>query len=351
MSDLFGHPWFSGLFGDAEADEIWSHGRTLSHMIAFEAAYSRGLGEIGSVSIEDANTAAELIEESSPDITDLLRGTSRDGLPVPALVRHLKSQARPLKHAIHTGTTSQDVMDTSLAISLRENSDLLADRLTHLVVNIDQLRTEFGRNRLMGRTRMQSALPISVDHRLAAWAAPLSKHQHTLERVRKGVERVQLGGPVGDGQAIGSKQPELVAYLAERLGLQTSEQSWHTNRENLVEYAGILSLITGAVGKIGQDICLMALQGVDEIKLSGGGGSSAMPHKRNPILAELLVTLGRYNATQIAGMHHALIHEQERSGSSWALEWMILPGMAKATARSLAAAITLFNQVTSIGVE
>jgi 3-carboxy-cis,cis-muconate cycloisomerase len=92
----------------------------------------------------------------------------------------------------------------------------------------------------------------------------------------------------------------------------------------------------------------MAQQGIDEVTLTGGGGSSAMPHKQNPILAELLVTLARFNATQVAGMHHALVHEQERSGAAWALEWMILPQMAQATARSLSVASEICRKITSI---
>ena len=97
----------------------------------------------------------------------------------------------------------------------------------------------------------------------------------------------------------------------------------------------LLSQISGSLGKIGQDICLLAQAG-DEIALEGGGKSSAMPHKQNPVLAELLVTLARYNATQISGMHHALIHEQERSGAAWTLEWMILPSHGHSHGDSIA---------------
>lgn len=93
----------------------------------------------------------------------------------------------------------------------------------------------------------------------------------------------------------------------------------------------------------------MAQQGIDEITLSGGGGSSAMPHKQNPFQAELLVTLARFNAVQLSGMHQALVHEQERSGIAWALEWMILPQMAQATGRGLVAAHDIAATVTRIG--
>ncbi|WP_120634986.1 3-carboxy-cis,cis-muconate cycloisomerase [Ruegeria sp. EL01] len=351
MSDVFEHPWLSGLFGDCDADAIWSAQQSLAHMLTFEAAYSSGLGAIGIVSLRDAQLAAQRIEATNPDLEILRSGTVQDGLPVPALVRYLKLEAGQFKNAIHTGATSQDVMDTALALTLRANSDLLADRLSELVDLLGQVTKRFGSNMIMGRTRMQAALPVTVGHRLETWCAPLAEHLRRLEQLRPRAECVQLGGAVGDGQAIGIKYRELAEFLASALELHLPNRSWHATREGITEYASFLSLISGSLGKMGQDICLMAQQGVDEIKLSGGGGSSAMPHKKNPVLAELLVTLARFNATRVSGMHQALVHEQERSGSAWSLEWMILPSMAKATARSLSAAITLCTQIESIGEE
>jgi len=93
----------------------------------------------------------------------------------------------------------------------------------------------------------------------------------------------------------------------------------------------------------------MAQQGLDEIALADGGSSSAMPHKRNPVQAELLVTLARFNATQLAGLHHALVHEQERSGAAWALEWMLLPQMCVATGCALCTARALLGSVERLG--
>lgn len=98
-----------------------------------------------------------------------------------------------------------------------------------------------------------------------------------------------------------------------------------------------------------ESIALMAQQGVDAIALSGGGGSSAMPHKSNPVLAELLITLARFNATQLSAMHHSLVHEQERSGAAWMLEWMVLPQMAMATGSATLAAKDLCKKIRQIG--
>ena len=137
--------------------------------------------------------------------------------------------------------------------------------------------------------------------------------------------------------------------MAAELGLAYAPDCWHTTRDALADYANWLSLVTGSLGKMGQDICLMAQQGLDEAMLGGGGGSSAMPHKRNPVKAEALVTLARFNAVQVGGMHQALVHEQERSGAAWSLEWLILPQMTVAAAASLSTGIALLNSVERLG--
>jgi 3-carboxy-cis,cis-muconate cycloisomerase len=158
---------------------------------------------------------------------------------------------------------------------------------------------------------------------------------------------VQFGGAAGTLEKLGDKGPAVRAALAAKLGLGDAPQ-WHSQRDALAEFASLLSLITGSLGKFGQDVALMAQAG-SEITLSGGGGSSAMPHKQNPVKAEALVALARFNATQLSGMHQALVHEQERSGAAWTLEWLLLPQMAVATAAALRLAAELAGQIESLG--
>ena len=349
MTGVFDHPWLRGLFGDAEAAAIWSPEAQLGHMLAFEAAYSRALEQAGLVDAATAEAAARAIETFEPDLADLEAGTMRDGLPVPALVRQLRARCGVDADAIHRGATSQDVLDTALALTLRATTTLLLSRLDALSDRLGALDAAFGARPLMGRTRMQAAMPITVSDRLAGWRGPLADHAERLRALRPRVERVQLGGAAGDRSELGEHGAAVAAHVAEALGLHDPPRAWHVMRDGVAEYAGALSLIAGTLGKMGQDICLMAQQGVDEIALAGGGGSSAMPHKANPVLAELLVTLARFGAVQVSGLHHALVHEQERSGTAWTLEWMILPGMARAAARSLSAAIRICDGVVRIG--
>jgi 3-carboxy-cis,cis-muconate cycloisomerase len=202
---------------------------------------------------------------------------------------------------------------------------------------------------MMGRTRMQVALPISVSDRIATWSLPMGRHLERLRSLRHQVEALQFGGAVGNRSDLECKGDAVATVMAKSLGLADPPRSWHAMRETVADYAGWLSLVTGTLGKFGQDICLMVQQGVEDVTLSGGGASSAMPHKQNPVLAELLVTYGRFNATQVAGMHHALIHEQERSGAAWTLEWMILPTMVATTGKALLVAQELQGKIARLG--
>lgn len=345
-ADVFTHPWLGGLFGDPEVSAIWSPDRQIADMLRVEAAYSRAIGSAGMVPPAKAERAGAAIEACAVYPGDLRDGTRRDGVPVPDLVRLLKAAAGKDADAVHSGMTSQDVMDTALALTLRDINDLLARRLTALSGALSNVIAQYGDVDIMGRTRMQAALPIRFGHRAATWSAPLASYSLHLAALRPQIERLQLGGAVGDRSALGPSAPEIAAKMAELLGLNEAPVAWHTQRGPITEYASFLSLVTGTLGKMGQDICLMSQQGIDDLQISGGGGSSAMPHKQNPVIAELMVTLARYNATQISGMHHALIHEQERSGAAWSLEWMILPQMSIATSRSLAAAQELCARIS-----
>lgn len=349
MSAVFDHLWLGGLFADDEASSIWAPRQQLTHMLKFEAAFTRALGHVGSVPANIAGDLADKIEASQIDQDDLNRGCAKDGLPVPALVSQLRRIAGDHLAAVHTGATSQDVMDTALALTLREFNTVLSVRLLKVISEIAALDERFGEQTVMGRTRMQAALPITVSDRLRTWSQPIQTHLERLDRMRNRVELLQLGGAVGDTSALHPHAAEIATYMAKQLGLANPTSPWHATRDGLADYANLLSLISGSIGKFGQDICLMAQQGIDEVELKSGGGSSAMPHKQNPVLAELLITLARFNAVQLSGMHQALIHEQERSGAAWMLEWMILPEMAQATARSLSVACELCSQINSIG--
>jgi 3-carboxy-cis,cis-muconate cycloisomerase len=344
----FDHPLLSSLFGDDEVEALLGLEAELAAMLRFEVALADAEAEAGVIPSEAASAIAKALARFKPDMAALRNGAARDGVVVPEFVRQMREAIGAL-HAdwLHLGATSQDVIDTALVLRLKPALDLFERRLAELLERFDQLHERFGANPLMGRTRMQTAIPISAGDRIRSWSEPLVRHKGRLEVLRPSLLAVQFGGAAGTLDKLGGKGAAVRAALAQGLGLPDVPQ-WQNQRDRLAEFAGFLSLLTGSLGKFGQDVALMAQAG-DEIALSGGGGSSAMSHKQNPVAAEILVTLAGFNATQLSGMHHALVHEQERSGSAWSLEWLILPQMIVAAGSALRLAAELAGRIDRIG--
>jgi 3-carboxy-cis,cis-muconate cycloisomerase len=236
---------------------------------------------------------------------------------------------------VHFGATSQDVIDSGLILRVKAALAILRRDLAAILADLAALRETQGQTEIMGRTRMQRALPIAMADRIATWASPLAHHLEALDALERRVLAVQLGGPVGTLEKLGAQGDAVRTALAKRLELADPGRPWHAERDRMTDLAHWLSQVSGALGKIGQDLVLMAQNEVGEAVLGTGGLSSAMAHKRNPVLAEILITLARLNAGQLASMHHALVHEGERSGAAWTLEWLVLPEMIATTAASL----------------
>ncbi len=337
---------FGNLFCDAKVADAFVGDALLAQMLRFERAWTAALIETGAVSAADGKLALGVIDGFTPDRAALSASAERDGLPVPELVRQLRhGQSNDVQRAIHTGATSQDVIDTAMVLTCR---DILADfdtRLRGVSAQLDVLDGRFGDGPMMGRTRMQAALPITVADRIRAWRQPLEDHVHGLTHLLEMLLQVQVGGAVGVRDA---QREKMTAHVAQALGLNVTPV-WHADRSCFVSLGNWLVLLSGSLGKLGLDVGLMAQQGVDEVVLSGAGGSSAMPHKQNPIRAEALVTLARYVAGQQGILSQAMLHEQERSGAAWALEWMVLPAMFEATGTALNRAGDLLNQIDRLG--
>jgi 3-carboxy-cis,cis-muconate cycloisomerase len=349
---VFEHPWLAALLGDEEIARHFSHEAELAAMLRFEVALAKAEAELGVIPAASAAAIAAAAANFRPDMAALAAGTRRDGMVVPDWIEQLRRHiGEPHAQYLHFGSTSQDVLDTSLILRLRPVLDILGARLTTIEVRLDTLMQKHGKRPTIARTRMQRALPILWGDRVAAWCAPLVRHQRRLIELRPRLMVVQLGGPVGTLDKFGDRGPAVAAAMGKALDLAVPDLSWHSARDNLAELAGWLSLLTGSLGKIGQDVAMLAQNEIAEVTLPGGGKSSAMHHKNNPVAAEILVTLARFNAVQLSGMHQALVHEQERSGAAWTLEWMILPQMAAAAAAALAHSYTLIQEMQISGAE
>ncbi len=341
----------SSLAPSPEVDHIYSDEVLIGNMVEIEKAYLSAQSQLGMISAELAQSISQALTGFQFDATKIREGAKRDGVVVPELVRQMREFAAPKIQdvdRIHKGLTSQDVVDTSFAMAYQSLNDIYETKLKAILSALTKLQDCFGSDRIMGRTRMQAALEISVADRLRTWRAPIEAILRNFPAVRENLEVVTLGGPVGDGRAWGDQSTAVAEEMARLLGLHPNNNQ-QTNRIGLHSYGTWLVQLTGQGGKIGMDIALMAQQGINEVKLGAGGASSAMTHKSNPIAAETLVSLARYSSTLIAGLSQALIHEQERSGASWTLEWMCMSQICASAEASLITLCEVLNSIEVIG--
>ncbi len=335
----------SALTGDPEVEALLSDAAQLDAMLAFERALAEASAETGWISETAATAIGQAIDGFEPDWSALAEGMAQDGVVVPALVKQLRAQLpEPHRAALHKGATSQDVTDTALMLQLARVFDVFESRLTALLDHFDALAKEHGQRELMAHTRMQVALPTTWGAKLASWSEPLRRQLQAIASLRRSLLVIQLGGPVGDRASFGEHGNAIAAKMAQRLDLGLATP-WQATRDPIIALGSLLTQITGVLGKLGVDVTLLAQNEIAAVRIEGGGGSSAMAHKSNPVNAEVLVALARFNAGLSGTLAQAQLHENERSGAAWTLEWLTLPSMLVNTGASLRLAGKLQQQL------
>ncbi len=325
------------LFTDTAEIVAWQH---------VEGALARTQGELGMIPKQSAAAIAKACGKTKIDAASLADGTGRDGIPIPALIAALRKAIGNDAHAayLHYGATSQDIMDTGLVLRLRAVSTIVEARLKLVLGTLADLADAQAELPMAARTRRQPATPTSFGAVVAAWGAPLLASIESLEQLRPRLLRVSLYGAAGNSAALGSRASELRAALAAELKLAADDACWHSDRSALAEFAAWLGRIAGALAKIAEDCLFMATPEIGELKLAGGGGSSTLPHKQNPVEAETILGLFDFAAALDAAMTRALLHRQQRDGAAWLLEWHALPQICAATGRALQLAVSLLTR-------
>ncbi|HWV20065.1 MAG TPA: 3-carboxy-cis,cis-muconate cycloisomerase [Devosia sp.] len=335
----------SALTGDPEIEALLSDEAQLGAMLAFERALAEASADCGFVPGAAASAIVAATENFVPDWAELAAGMARDGVVVPGLVkqlkRHLAEEHRP---ALHKGATSQDAIDTALMLQLAKVFGVFETRLSVLLAGLEELAHLNGEKPLMAHTRMQVALPTTWGAKFSSWGEPLQRHLRALNGMRRSLLVIQLGGPVGDRGSFEGFGDAIAAGMAQRLDLGLATP-WQAQRDPIAALGNLLALIAGTLGKIGMDVALLAQNEVAVLTLEGGGGSSAMAHKSNPVNAEVLVALARQVAGLSGTLNQALVHENERSGAAWTLEWLTLPQMLVSTGASLRLGLRLVEQI------
>jgi 3-carboxy-cis,cis-muconate cycloisomerase len=336
---------FAPLFSDTEVAKSFSDVEFVRAMLEVESALATVQGRLGVIPAEAATRIVDVIGRLEVDLERLRSGVEKSGVPVIELVRQLREQVGgQAADYVHWGATSQDIFDTARVLQIRSALTILESKLGSLIQNLSQLAGRHRHTLMAGRTHSQQALPITFGYKVAGWLAPLVRHRERLAEMKPRVLVVQFGGAVGTLAALGRSGTQVQEALAAELGLNLPPIPWHTQRDTMAELAGWLSLVSGSLAKMAQDVILLAQSEVSELRESDDssrGGSSSMPQKNNPVVSELIITAARTNASLLASMHQAQIQEHERGTHGWQMEWLALPQMFTLTAAALSKALFL----------
>lgn len=341
-------PLYARLFGDDDAARLFSDSAEVRAMLLVEGALAKVQGELGLIPAESAAFLHRASFEVQIDPSALATETAINGVPVPALVTAFRTACNAPDHAAyaHWGATSQDIMDTALALRLKRLIELWETRLDALTAALGTLAETHATLPMAARTYGQVATPTSFGAVIASWGWPVLAQRQALTALRAALLRVSLSGAAGTLSAMGEKGPEVRAALAKALGLSDPGHSWHSDRSGIGALAGWMATTAATLGKIGEDLILMTQSGIGEVLISGAGGSSTMPQKQNPVGPSVLVALARHVTGLAATLQGAALHRQQRDGAAWFTEWLTLPQAAISTSRALGLALDITAKIT-----
>lgn len=323
---------FDAYFTAPAMRAIFCDAGRVQGMLDFEAALARAEARVGVIPSEavasiEAACKAELYDY--PALAQAIATAGNSAIPlVKALGKRIAATEPEAERYVHLGATSQDAMDSGLVLQLRAAIGLLESDLAKLA---DALAAQAERHidtPLAGRTWLQQATPVTLGMKLAGVLGAVTRHRQRLSELKPRLLSLQFGGASGSLAALGDAGWSVSGALAQELELTLPEQPWHTQRDRLVEFASLLGMIAGSLGKLGRDLSLLMQTEAGEVfepSAPGKGGSSTMPHKRNPVSAAVLIGAATRAPGLVATMFAAMPQEHERSLGLWHAEWDTLP--------------------------
>jgi 3-carboxy-cis,cis-muconate cycloisomerase len=318
-SEIFGRffapPCLAAVFAD---DAL------IAAMLRAEAALARAQARAGLAPAGLAE-AIEAVQPAALDKQALAAGTALAGVPTIAFVKALQKLLPPEFAAdLHKGATSQDILDTALALQMAVAFDMLAADLGDVLRALAVLARRHAHTPCIARSYGQHAAPISFGYKAAVWLAGIADAASELDARREAACLVQLGGPVGTLASLGAKGPAVLADYAGELGLGAPTIAWHTRRAGIVAAGQWLATLAGTLAKMASDIVALSSTEIGEASephVEGRGGSTAMPHKRNPVAATAILANAQTAGALAAGLSGSLVAAHERPAGAWHAEW------------------------------
>jgi 3-carboxy-cis,cis-muconate cycloisomerase len=341
-------PLLAPLFSSAAMRAVCDDAAYLQHMLDFEAALARAEAQVGVIPATAVGPIADACKAGAFDLSALAEAATRSGnLAIPLVKALTADVARADADAaryVHWGATSQDAIDTATMLGLRAAIDALLADLDRAITGFAGLARKHRDTAMVARTWLQHALPMPFGLKLAEYAAALHRSRVRLKRLRSEGLALQFGGAAGTLAALGDRGLLVAEELAAVLELPLPDAPWHTHRDRIAEAASGFAILAGSCGKIARDVSLMMQTDVAEAfepSGEGRGGSSTMPHKRNPVAAATALAAATMAPNLAATIFAAQVQDHERSAGPWHAEWPTLPTLQLVTSGALAAIVDI----------
>ena len=317
------------LYQDKAAGDIFSLSATYRNWIAVEIALAQSQCAKGVISKKELELIEQLSQAEMPDMANFRESALNVGYPIISLLTHLNSQLHAdARGVLHVGATTQDIMDTAVALQVRQAGSLLLTHVDQLGEALKTLVVKHAETIMPGRTHAQHAVPTTFGLKCAIYLSEIDRH---LTRIRTSVSeasRISLYGAAGTSAAMGIHSNEIRRDMAKRLGLIDEIVPWHVSRDRLIEVSNHCANLCVTLVRMAREIIDLSRNEIDEVYEPGGhhkGASSTMPQKRNPVMSEAIIGLGLQAIGQGQMMFRAGESGHERAAGEWQLEWKALP--------------------------
>ncbi|RON20106.1 3-carboxy-cis,cis-muconate cycloisomerase [Pseudomonas brassicacearum] len=346
MNDRPGNQLFDAYFTARDMREVFCDQGRVQAMLDFEAALARAEARVGLIpqtAVASIEAACQAGHYDFAALGEAIATAGNSAIPlVKALGKQIAASDAEAERYVHLGATSQDVMDTGLVLQLRQALALIESDLAQLGDTLATQAKRYVATPLAGRTWLQHATPVTLGMKIAGWLGAVTRSRQRLQELKPRLLVLQFGGASGTLAALGAQAMPIAEALAGELQLSLPDQPWHTQRDRLVEFGSVLGLIAGSLGKLGRDISLLMQTEAGEVfepSAPGKGGSSTMPHKRNPVGAAVLIGAATRVPGLLSTLFSAMPQEHERSLGLWHAEWETLPEICCLVSGSLKQAL------------
>ena len=329
---------YRDAFGTPAMRAVFSDHALIQRYIDAEVALAKAEARVGVIPAEAAEVIARESKIDRIDFDHMRAETDIVGYPILPLVHQLVEMCGDAGRYVHWGATTQDIMDTAVALQICDALDIIDADIRELRGILADLAVKHRDTPMAGRTHLQQALPVTFGYKVAIWLAMFDRHQQRLAELRPRVALVEFAGAAGTLASLGTKGFEVQEAMADELGLGVPATTWHVARDGFAEAVNLLALITGSLGKIALDIMIMASTEFAEVAepfVKGRGASSTMPQKRNPISSELMLAASKAVRQHAGLMVDAMVQDFERATGPWHAEWIAIPESFILTAGAL----------------